>query len=101
MDRICSTKVRKYRELELAKWLTGKPKREMPPIGHALTGCVVFTRYEGHGTQYHPNVTPNGHTERGNHLWLSFDEQATNHKLQMRRMAQKAKALGNAGDMLT
>ena len=27
---------------------------------------MVFTQYEGHGVQYHPKVTENGRTERGN-----------------------------------
>ena len=27
---------------------------------------MVTTRYEGHGVEYRPKVTKNGHTERGN-----------------------------------
>jgi hypothetical protein len=27
---------------------------------------VVSIRYEGHGVEYHPKVTENGHTEQGN-----------------------------------
>jgi len=38
----------------------------MSPIGHVISEHVVTTRYEGHGVEYHPKVTENGHTEQGN-----------------------------------
>ena len=38
----------------------------MLPFGHVLKRYVVSTRYEGHGVEYHPKVTENGHTEQGN-----------------------------------
>ena len=66
-----STKARKCRELESAKRLTGRPKRELVPIGHVVARYVVSTRYEGHGVQHRPNVTENGHMERGNPSRLS------------------------------
>ena len=56
----------KRRELEPAKRLTGRPKREMSPFGHVLSDYVVTARCEGHGVEHRPNVTENGHTERGN-----------------------------------
>jgi hypothetical protein len=34
---------------------------------------VVFIRYARHGVEYHPNVTQNGRSERGNPLRLSGD----------------------------
>jgi hypothetical protein len=74
-----STKARKCRELESAKRLTGRPKRELVPIGHVVARYVVSTRYEGHGVQCRPfdsaqgrpKVTENGHMERGNPSRLS------------------------------
>jgi hypothetical protein len=38
----------------------------MSPFGHVLSDYMVSTRCEGHGVEYHPNVTENGHTEQGN-----------------------------------
>ena len=62
---------------------------------------VVFIRYARHGVEYHPNVTHNGRSERGNPLWLSATEQATGWMPQRRRMAQEANALSNIKDTLT
>jgi hypothetical protein len=56
----------KRRELEPAKRLIGRPKREMSPFGHVFMRHVVSARYEGHGVEHRPKVTENGHTERGN-----------------------------------
>ena len=50
----------------LPKRLTGRPKREMSTFGSGLSATRVSTRYEGHGVEYHPKVTENGHTEQGN-----------------------------------
>ncbi len=78
------------------------PKREMPPFGPVLKRHGVSARYEGHGVEHRPNVAENGHTERGNPVPLSPEgEQATGRKRRGSRMAQEAKALGNAGDKLT
>jgi hypothetical protein len=57
--------------------------------------------YEGHGVKYHPNVTQNGYTERGNPQWLSVTSRRPGRMLLRRRMPQEANALGNAGDTLT
>jgi len=93
----------------LPKRLTGRPKRELSPIGHVLKRYVVSARYEGHGVEHRPTVAQNGHTERGNPSSLSplcplagkKGEQVTGRKWRGSRMAQEAKAQGNAGDRLT
>ena len=57
----------KRRELEPAKAaVKRRPKREMSPFDHVLMRYVVTARYVGHGVEYHPKVTENGHTEQGN-----------------------------------
>ena len=56
----------KRRELEPAKWLKGRPKREMSPFGHVFKRHVVIARYEGYGVEYQPKVAENGYTERSN-----------------------------------
>ena len=67
----CSTKIRKRRQLQPAQWLNGRPKRDLSPFDPVLEGHRVITRCAGHGVEYHPNVTPNGHTGRSNPSWLS------------------------------
>ena len=57
--------------------------------------------YEGHGVKYHPNVTQNGYTERGNPQWLSVTIRRPGRMPLRRRMPQEANALGNARDMQT
>ncbi|MGQ9733303.1 MAG: hypothetical protein ACUVX8_18760, partial [Candidatus Zipacnadales bacterium] len=93
----------KRRELEPAKTaVERRPKREMSPFGHVLMRYVVTARDEGHGVEHRPKVAENGHTERGNSVSLFPEgEQATGRMRRGRRMAQEAKALGNAGDRLT
>lgn len=74
----------------------------MSPFGHVLMRYVATARYEGHGVEHRPKVAENGHTERGNPVSLSPEgEQATGRMRHGSRMAQEAKALGNAGDTPT
>jgi hypothetical protein len=61
-----STKALKRRELEPAKRLTSRPKRELFPFRHVVYAYLVSTRCEGHGVQCRPEVTENGYTERSN-----------------------------------
>ena len=68
--------MRKRREVKPAERLVarkadGRPNREMSPFGHIVKPYVVFTRCEGHGVEYRPKVTENGHMERGNPPRLS------------------------------
>jgi hypothetical protein len=77
----------------------------MSPFGHAVCQYVVITRYEGHGVECRSKAAENGYAERGNLLWHSVEvwrlSRRPGRKRQERRMAQEAKALGNARDTLT
>ena len=66
-----STKARKRRQLQPAKWLKGRPKRGLFPFGHIVTAYMVSTRCGEHGVEYRPKTTKNGHMERGNPPRLS------------------------------